>query len=100
MSDDTVSEMRKELGEKAGRSGDKLHEGASKEFTESYRKGSLGFGSNVTPRKFGKGAVTLQTWNCVCGYVNRSDRVAKKAGQVVCWMCGTLRSYGEDHERD
>ena len=100
MSDeDTVTEMRKELGEKAGRAGEKPHDSASREFSESYRRGSLGFGSNVTPKSFGKGATTVQTWSCVCGEVNRSNRVAKRGGEVVCWMCGTQRAFGEDHER-
>lgn len=99
MSDeDTVTEMRKELGEKAGRSGEAIHDSASREFSESYRRGNLGFGSNVAPPKFGKGAATITTWNCVCGEVNRSDRVAKRGGEVVCWLCGVPRSYGEDNE--
>ena len=101
MSDDnTVAEMRKELGEKAGRSGEGIHDSASREFSESYRRGNLGFGSNVAPKSFGKGAANIQTWNCVCGEVNRSNRVAKRGGEVVCWLCGTLRSFGEDHDTD
>jgi len=101
MSDeDTVTEMRKELGEKAGRSGEALHEGASREFTETYRRGAMGFGSNVAPRLFGKGGTNeIRYWYCVCGEENRSNRVAKKAGEVVCWLCGTPRSYGEDNGR-
>jgi hypothetical protein len=97
--EDTVTEMRKELGEKAGRSGDNLHKEASREFSESYRRGFLGFGSNVAPKNFGKGAGETRTWPCVCGHINRSDRVAKRGGEVVCWICETPRSYGEDHER-
>lgn len=98
--EDTVTEMRKELGEKAGRGGDNLHEGASREFGESYRRGAMGFGTNVAPRLFGKGGENvIQYWYCVCGEENRSNRVSKKGGQVVCWLCGTPRSYGEDHER-
>jgi hypothetical protein len=96
--EDTVTDLRRELGEKAGRDGEGLHDSASREFAESYRRGSLGFGSNVTPPKFGKGATVVQTWNCVCGYSNRSDRVARRGGDVVCWLCGVQRSYGEDND--
>jgi hypothetical protein len=98
MSEDAVTELRKELGEKAGRAGEKLHDSASREFSESYRRGNLGFGSNVTPKAFGKGSTDITTWTCVCGEVNRSNRVAKRAGVVVCWLCGTERSYGEDKD--
>ena len=99
---DVVGEMRKELGEKAARSGDsKPHDGASQEFTEGFRKGSIGFGSNVAPRLFGKGSTKNPTlWYCVCGEENRSNRVAKKGGEVVCWRCGVPQSFGEDHERE
>ena len=98
--EDTVTEMRKELGEKAGRSGENVHENASREFSESWRRGAMGFGSNTAPPKFGKGGSNvIQYWYCVCGEENRSNRVAKKAGEIVCWLCGTPRSFGEDHER-
>lgn len=98
--EDTVTEMRKELGERYAREGQPKHEGASREFSESYRRGAMGFGSNVAPRLFGKGGSNvIQYWYCVCGEENRSNRVAKKGGNVVCWLCGTERAFGEDHER-
>lgn len=99
MSDEFVSESRRELGEKTAREGGTLHRDASPEFREAFRRGSIGFGSNVTPKKFGRDTIRVSNWFCVCGYENKSNRVAKRAGEVVCWFCGIPRSYGEDHER-
>lgn len=94
---DEVADMRRELGEKAAIKGDRVHEGASVEFTEAYRKRSIGFGSNVTPKNFGKGYVTLiDTWICVCGHENKESRRYMREGRVACWLCGTQREYGED----
>lgn len=98
--DDKVSSLRKEAGRKAAKKGEALHDTASPEFRDGYRYGALGFGSNVTPVKFGFGADRSSVWYCVCGYENKSNRVAKRGGEVVCWQCGVQQSYGEDHERD
>ena len=99
-SEDRVEDARRELGEKTAREGGVQHENASREFSEAYRRGAMGFGSNVAPKLFGKGGNNVvQYWYCVCGEENRSNRVAKKAGEVVCWLCGTERTFGEDHER-
>lgn len=100
MSDEFVSQSRYELGLKAAKDGDSIHDGASDEFREGYRRGSIGFGSNVMPKRFGADQIAATIWYCVCGYENKSTRVAKKGGEVVCWNCGVPRAYGEDHERE
>lgn len=98
---DTVSEMRKELGHKAALKGEVPHKDASPEFSQEYRRRSMGFGSNVNPRLFGKGNNTeVTSWFCVCGHENKSNVTARKGGDIVCWICGVPRTYGEDHERN
>lgn len=94
-----IEDMRYELGRDAAQRGDQLHDNASEEFTNGY-KSYRGFGSNVTPAKFGKGATTgVTSWFCVCGHENRSNRIAKRGGEVVCWLCGVQREYSEDRDR-
>lgn len=82
-----IEEMRKELGEKAARNGEPLHEGASDEFKRGYRSGS--FGSNVTPPKFGRGAEIRAPWTCICGKLN--PKYVRK-----CFDCGLSQNEGED----
>jgi len=77
---DEVESLRREIGEKAARDGEALHANASESAKEGYRRGFLGFGSNIMPPKFGKGADTRQPWICVCGHEN-------KRYLNNCWMC-------------
>ena len=95
MSDD-IGEMRKELGEKAAISGEPMHQGASNEFKQAYKRKSLGFGSNTMPKKFGKGTIEPKTWTCVCGHVNKTNIVRKVGGIIVCWKCGVDKEYSEE----
>ena len=46
------------------------------------------FGSNVTPRKFGRGKDKLTPWTCVCGQENREY-------MVKCGLCTVERKFSE-----
>lgn len=96
MTEETRTEdMRYELGRDYAQQGKQLHDGASEEFVKGFQS-YKGFGSNVSPRKFGKGAYTPQDWTCVCGHVNKARvrRVIAGVGEV-CWQCGTARTLTE-----
>ena len=81
--DETIESMRHELGRDAAQKGDPLHKGASEEFVHGYS--SWAGGSNVTPKKFGKGLdLYYIDWTCVCGCENR--RYHKQ-----CQDCGLRR---------
>jgi hypothetical protein len=85
-----VSEFRKELGEQHARDGlESAGDHSSEEFKQGYKRGEIGWGSNVTPRKFGKGGHELTPWKCVCGQDNK--RYLKR-----CWLCNQSREYSED----
>lgn len=93
-----VENLRYEAGKDARAKGEPLHENASEEYTRGYSKGS-GIGSNVMPKKFGKGGDrNNQNWLCVCGYENKPYMRAKIGGEVVCWFCRTPKAYGEDKQ--
>lgn len=88
-----VENIRYELGKEARAKGDQLHENASEEWRRGYSR--RGFGSNVTPRNFGRNISSEPSfWLCVsCEYENRSDRVQRRGGEEVCWNCGVERKY-------
>jgi hypothetical protein len=90
-----VENIRYELGKEARQKGESLHNEASEEFRRGWYRGRGGFGSNITPRKFGKGNTTTDTWECVCGYENVPSRKFVRAGRELCWQCGTERSYSD-----
>lgn len=96
--EDRVEDMRYELGREYAQKGEPLYEGASEEFVRGYSN-YRGFGSNVAPRKFGKGGYIPKEWTCVCGHVN-SARVRRKVAGVgeVCWQCGVARKLTEQAE--
>lgn len=50
------------------------------------------FGSNVHPRKFGRGAFQRPDWTCVCGTEN-------KKWHPVCQMCGVTYELAQDAVR-
>jgi hypothetical protein len=85
---ETVESMRYELGRDAKQKGEPLHEGASEEFYHGYSDGK-GPGSNVMPKKFGKGRFKRTEWTCICGYHN-------KRYLNSCWICGTQRGLAQD----
>lgn len=91
----TAEDMRYELGRDYAQQGKQLHEGASEEFARGYSS-YKGFGSNTTPKKFGKGGHQPKDWTCVCGHVNNA-RVRRKVAGLgeVCWACGIARSLSE-----
>lgn len=89
MEEQDVESLRRDIGEKMAREGETLHENASDSVKEGYRRGSIGFGSNVMARNFGKGREARQPWTCVCGHEN--PRYVKK-----CLMCNVHQAYGED----
>lgn len=99
MDEASVESLRKEIGEKMARDNtDALDPNASESLKAGYRRGALGFGSNVTPRKFGKGGESPRDWKCVCGNLNNGKIRKKIAGQEVCWLCEQPRHYTEDHQ--
>lgn len=79
-----IEDMRYELGRDAKQQGEPLHEGASEEYRRGYNS-YRGFGSNVQPRLFGRGASRPSEWTCVCGHTN-------KRYLVQCEVCMVRRS--------
>lgn len=92
--EDTVEDMRYELGRDYAQQGQPLHENASEEFVRGYSS-YRGFGSNVSPKKFGKGGRKPQAWTCICGHENSAIIRRKVAGREVCWQCGVERGMTE-----
>lgn len=96
MDENEVESLRKDIGEKMARDKtDPLSPNASESVKQGYRRGDIGFGSNVTPRKFGKGHPQPRFWLCTCGHENPSNRTKKIAQREVCWQCEQDRSYVE-----
>lgn len=54
MSESDVESLRRDIGEKMARDGEGLHEHASDSARAGFRRGAIGFGSNVSPRNFGR----------------------------------------------
>lgn len=96
--EERISYLREKLGHEAKRKGDEVHSGASGEFSKGYSKTTVGFGSNVNPRKFGKGANSLSDWECVCGHVNKGYIKHIVGGREVCPNCRVERSYTDVEE--
>lgn len=96
--EDTGEDMRYELGRDYAMEGKELHDGASEEFVRGYSS-YRGFGSNVSPKKFGKGAHIPKDWTCICGHVNNA-RVRRRVAGLgeVCWQCGLARTTAERSE--
>ena len=92
-----VENVRYELGKEARAKGQPLHEGASEEWARGYQStgGSLAFGSNVSPRKFGRGGQEQKPWECVCGHLNQPNRRVIRAGREHCWVCNIERQYSD-----
>lgn len=95
MDEETRKEASREWGEKYAREGEKIDNpsGVTDEFKEGFRKGSLGFGSNVNPRNFGKGGSKPKDWDCLCGHTNRGNVRYMKAGREVCQLCGMEKEF-------
>lgn len=89
MNEQEVESLRRDIGEKMARDGEPLHEHASDSVKQGFRRGAVGFGSNTTPRNFGKGYDVRTEWRCVCGSINRRYL-------TQCWVCSTRRTYSED----
>jgi hypothetical protein len=82
-----VESLRRDIGEKMARDNtDPLSADASDSLKQGFRRGALGFGSNVTPRHFGRGNAPPD-WTCLCGNVNPGRTRKKIAGRIVCWQC-------------
>ncbi len=94
-----IGEMREKLGYDAAKKGQAPHGSASREFEGGYRRASLGFGTNVAPRNFGKGGEQDTGWTCVCGHQNLPHRRWMRGGEELCWNCGVARLYSEDKEQ-
>ena len=99
MSDEErISYLRESEGFKANKAGLPLHEGASKEFEKGYKRTTISFGTNVTPRNFGRGRGGPSDWNCVCGNINRGRIRHMLAGREICGLCRQERQF-VDKER-
>ncbi len=88
----SVEDMRHELGRDSKLRGERIHEGASEEFVRGYQS-QRGFGSNVTPRKFGAGGNERTPWTCVCGTLNK--RYLSK-----CASCNVARAVAMEASND
>ena len=86
--DNTIEEMRHELGKDSAQKGDPLHKGASEEFVRGYS--SWNGSSNVMPRHFGKGRSPREPWVCLCGHHN------PRYIQKNCWQCGVPKSLVDE----
>lgn len=72
MDENEVEGLRKEIGEKMARDNEGVPgDHSSDSLKEGYRRGIAGFGSNTTPRNFGKGGRSRPDWTCICGQENR-----------------------------
>lgn len=96
MDEKEVESLRKDIGEKMARDKtDPLSPDASESVKQGFRRGDIGFGSNVTPKHFGRGRPQPKFWDCVCGYENPANRTKKIAQHEVCWQCEQPRSFVE-----
>jgi hypothetical protein len=66
-----VEDLRRDIGEKMARDGEPLHDSASDSVRAGFKRGEIGWGSNTTPRLFGKGGDQRTAWTCVCGTENK-----------------------------
>jgi hypothetical protein len=94
MSDeDRVGFLREKIGYEAKKKGEPVHQNASNEFRRGYDRVSVGFGSNVTPRKFGRSSNARSDWTCVCGNVNKGWVRNLVANREVCGLCRQEREF-------
>lgn len=95
------AEARREWGEKLGREGEPVtNPNVSDDFKQGYRRGALGFGSNTTPRNFGRTGEAPPDWTCICGHENSGSVRIVKAKRVICAMCGIEKDLAmEAHRR-
>lgn len=91
--EERIGYLREQEGRKAKLAGEKLHNGASTEFAKGYSRTVVGFGSNVTPRNFGRSGQKSPDWNCVCGATNKGWIKIRVAGREVCGICRQEREY-------
>jgi len=91
--EERIGYLREQEGRKAKIAGDSLHDGASDEFRKGYTRTVVGFGSNVTPRNFGRTGSRNSDWNCVCGATNKGWVRIKVAGREICGTCRQERDY-------
>lgn len=54
MTENEVESLRRDIGEKMARDGEGLHENASESVRQGFRRGYIGFGTNVLPKNFGR----------------------------------------------
>lgn len=95
MDEEHVESLRREIGEKMARDGEPLHESASDSLKEGYRRASMGFGSNVMPRKFNRVTEPPAPWVCVCGHENPGNFRRMVGKREVCWQCGIEKELAE-----
>lgn len=96
--EERIGYLREQEGRKAKLAGENLHAGASSEFSRGYNRTVVGFGSNVDPRNFGKGASKASDWTCVCGAINKGWIKIRRGNREICGNCSQERDY-VDSER-
>jgi hypothetical protein len=96
MKEDEVESLRRDIGEKMARDGEGLHAGASESVKAGFRRGAIGFGTNVLPRNFARTGEARTDWTCVCGYVNSGRIRYVVAKREVCGNCRVEREFSED----
>ena len=95
---DEVESLRRDIGEKMARDGEGLHDGASESAKQGFRRGYLGFGTNVAPRNFGRTGERRADWLCVCGHTNPGGIRFIVAKREVCGNCRVEREFSEDRQ--
>lgn len=98
MDEKEVESLRRDIGEKMARDGEGLHENASESVRAGFRRGAIGFGTNVLPRNFGRTGEARRDWTCVCGHVNSGRLRYMVARREVCANCRVEREFCEDHD--
>lgn len=95
MDEREVESLRRDIGEKMARDGEGLHENASDSVKQGFRRGSIGFGTNVLPRNFGRTGQRRADWTCACGNVNSGGIRMVVAKREVCQLCRVEREYSD-----
>jgi hypothetical protein len=95
MGESDVESLRRDIGEKMARDGEGLHDNASDSVRQGFRRGSIGFGTNVLPRNFARTGEARSDWTCACGHVNSGRTRFMVAKREVCELCRVEREYSQ-----
>jgi hypothetical protein len=98
--DERIGYLREKLGYESRKKGENVHEGASGEFKKGYDRVTVGFGSNVQARNFGRTGDPQADWTCVCGNVNKGRVRYMVAGREICGLCRQERDFVDTERID